>query len=160
MGLAVMAVIVGMAVSMVVVVAAAVLAVEGQVDATGHVGGGEGRADHAHDEVEGVAARCRAASAEDAPATGVDQDLVLGPEAGEREETGERERADDERDIGLRHEFAHAAHVLLHIEAVYGVGDRPRTEEQVGLEEGVGEEVEDRCRPGADAERHRHVPEL
>ena len=47
-----------------------------------------------------------------------------------------------------------------HDEAVYGVGDRARTEEQVRLEEGVGEEVEDRRRPGADTEGHRHVPEL
>ena len=160
MGLAMMAVIVGMVVGVVVVVAAAVLAVEGQVDATGHVGGGEGCADHAHDEVERVAAGSGTTATEQIPAAGVDHDLVLGPEPGEWEHASQRKRPNHERDIGLGHELAHAAHVFLHVEAVDGVGDRTGTEEEVGLEEGVGEEVEDRRRPGADAQGHRHVPEL
>ena len=38
--------------------------------------------------------------------------------------------------------------------------DRAGAEEQAGLEEGVGEEVEQRGGPRADAERHDHVAEL
>ena len=82
-----------------------------------------------------------------------EQDLVLRPEAGEREDAGQRERADDERPERRRHVLPQAAHVLLHVEAVvHGVADRAGAEEQAGLEEGVGEEVEDAAGPGADAE--------
>ena len=52
---------------------------------------------------------------------------------------------------------AHLAHVLL---VGDGVDDRAGAEEEQRLEEGVREEVEDRHRIGADAERHEHVAEL
>ena len=74
----------------------------------------------------------------------------------------ERDRADDERPERLRHVLPQAAHVLLHVEGVVRarVAHRAGAEEEVGLEERVGEEVEDRRDPRADAERHDHVAEL
>ena len=69
---------------------------------------------------------------------------------------------DDEGRERLGHVLAQPAHVLLHVEGVVRarVAHRSRTEEQVGLEEGVREEVEDRRDPRADAEPHHHVAEL
>ena len=52
------------------------------------------------------------------------------------------------------------AHVRLHVEAVHGVGDRAGAQEQAGLEEGVGEQVEDGRRPRTHPERHDHVAQL
>ena len=62
---------------------AAELAEEREVHAAGHVGGGEGRGDHAHDQHEGVGA-VAAGATEEAPSAGAGQDFVLRPESGER----------------------------------------------------------------------------
>jgi hypothetical protein len=68
--------------------------------------------------------------------------------------------ADEEGPVGLRHvllEPAHLAHVLL---AAAGVDHRARAEEEAGLEEGVGEDVEDAGDVGADPGGEEHVAEL
>ncbi|MCY1238485.1 hypothetical protein D9M72_512260 [compost metagenome] len=93
-------------------------------------------------------------------------DRVLREEASRTEErtgntdTGQRDRTDEHHPVGDRDvlpEATHVAHVLL---AIDGVNDRTGTQEQESLEEGVCEQVEDRCAIGADAERHEHVAEL
>ena len=133
---------------------AAGLAEEREVHAARHVGGGHERADDAddHERLVGVV---------DAELVAAGEDLVLRPEAGERRDADERDRC---RSTNVQNVFGmkrlHAAHVLLHVEAVDRVRDRARAEEQAGLEERVREEVEQRGRPGADAERHDHVAEL
>ena len=55
------------------------LAEEGQVHATGHVGGGQRRRQHAHAQHQRVGAVASGA-AQQPPSAGPDQDLVLGPE--------------------------------------------------------------------------------
>ena len=132
-------------------VRAAVLAEEREVDAARHVGRGHERADEPDDDEQLVVV-----------VAGVDEDLVLRPEAREREDAGQRERADHERLVRLRHVLPQPTHVLLHVEGVVrtGVAHRARAEEEVGLEERVREEVEHRRGPRADAERHHHVAEL
>ena len=52
---------------------------------------------------------------------------------------------------------AHAPHVLF---VRNGMDDRAGAQEKQRLEEGVGEQVEDRDVVGTDAERHEHVAEL
>ena len=133
------------------VVPAAVLAEERQVHAARHVRRGHERADEADDQEQLEAVLLR-----------VHEDLVLRPEPGEREDAAQRDRADDERPERLRHVLPQAAHVLLHVEGVVRarVAHRAGAEEEVGLEERVREEVEDRRDPRADAERHDHVAEL
>ncbi len=54
-------------------------------------------------------------------------------------------------------EAPHLPHVLL---AAHGVDDRARPEEEEGLEEGVGHDVEDGRRVGAQARGQEHVAEL
>ena len=54
-------------------------------------------------------------------------------------------------------QVAHVAHVLL---AAHGVNHRAGAEEQQGLEEGVGEDVEHARSECADAERQEHVSQL
>ena len=127
---------------------APVLAVEREVDAASHVGGGHEGADEPEEEDVGVVVL-----------HGPEQDLVLGPEAGEREDPGQGQGADDEGPVRGRHVLLEPAH-LAHVVGMHGVDDRPGAEEQQGLEEGVGEEVEDAGRPGADAEGGHHVTQL
>ena len=111
---------------------AAELPEEREVDQTGHVGTGEGGTDESHDEHEVVrAVRLTRANTE---STGADENLVLRPEPGGWEHSGERDRANHERLVRGRHVLFEPAHVLLHVEAVDGVGDRARAEEQTGLE--------------------------
>ncbi len=57
----------------------------------------------------------------------------------------------------MRPQAAHVAHVLL---AIDGMDDRTGAEEEQRLEEGVGEEMEDRRAIGPYPERHEHVAEL
>ncbi len=140
-------------------VAAPELAVEGHVDQAEHVergqhGAGDGQ--HPEQRVHGA----EAVEVGVAGSEGLGQDLVLGEEAGEREDAGDREGGDQEGPVGGRHVLsqpAHLPHVLL---AAAGVDHRARAEEEAGLEEGVGHEVEDRRDEGADAGAEEHVAEL
>ena len=89
-----------------------------------------------------------------------DDDRVLGKEAGERRNAGERERTDRAGDVGDRQhgaQSAHSAHVLL---VMHGDDHRAGREKQQRLEEGVRAEVKDRDMVGRGAERDAHVAEL
>ena len=89
-------------------------------------------------------------------------DLVLGPEAGERRDAEDREPAEAEGHPGDLHgarQPAEAAHVDLVVHAVH---DRAGAEEHPGLEEAVGEQVEDRegVADRAEAGGQHHVADL
>ena len=125
-----------------------VLAPEDQVTGPGHVGGGEEGA-HQPDHHHGVVAVLGRPH----------DDLVLGPEAGEGEDAGQRDGTHDEGPEGGGHVLPQPTHVA-HVVRVHGVDERAGPEEEEGLEEGVGEEVEDPCRPGAHPHGHHHVADL
>ena len=127
---------------------APVLAVERQDDGPAHVAGGHERPDETEDEDVGVAVL-----------RGPEQDLVLGPEPGQREDPGQGQGADDERPVRLGHVLLQPAH-LAHVVAVHGVDDGARPQEQQGLEESMGKEVEHAGRPGADRQGGHHVTQL
>ncbi len=115
---------------------------------TAHVVGGEQCGDEADCPERGVGV------------PGEEQDLVLGEEAGEWRDPGDRQPPDDERgrsDRQVLAQTAHAAHVLL---TVQSVDDRACPEEEQRLEEGVGDHVEDGGDVGAASDRKEHVPEL
>ena len=89
-------------------------------------------------------------------------DLVLRPEAGERRDADDREVAEGEGRERVGHRLAQCA-VVPHVDVVaHAVHDRARAEEQVGLEETVGDQVEDRERVAGRAEsgREHHVADL
>jgi len=114
------------------VVAAPELPEEGHEEEPPHVGRGEKGGKQGDPEEDGVPGGER-----------LEEDLVLAEEAGEGRDAGDGERADEERPEGpgdLLPEPAHLPHVLL---ARHRVDDRARAEEEEGLEEGVGVEVED-----------------
>ena len=93
-------------------------------------------------------------------APGTEEDLVLGPEAGEREDPGDRQPPDDEGHRGDRHvlpQVAHPAHVLL---VVHAVDDRSGAEEQQALEERMHDHVKDGSDIGAGPDGEEHVAEL
>ena len=89
-----------------------------------------------------------------------DQDLVLAEIAGSVGEGRQREAADEKTQESDRKLFAlrpHAEDVLFVMQAE---NDRAGAEEEQRLEEGVGHQVENRSRPGADAEAEKHVADL
>jgi hypothetical protein len=124
---------------------------EDVADLAGHVEGGEQRAEGRH-----VERRLR-----DGPVVGGVEDGVLRPEAGEdQREAAEGEHADGVGGEGKGHvaaEAAHAADILL---APAAVDNGACAEEEEGLEECVGDEVEHADRRAADAEAEHHVAEL
>ena len=85
---------------------------------------------------------------------------VLREEAGEARHARDGERSDQEGASGDRHLLLQTTHVTDAQLPVQAVHDGPRTEEQQGLEEGVGHEVEDSRRKGADADADDHVADL
>ena len=136
------------------------MAVEGEEGHTPGVEGGEAGHEHPHDEGE-IADRVARVPG----AVGRLDDRVLGIEAGETAQTrdaqaGDRDGADRHDHEGHRQvlrQVAVAAHVLL---VGHGVDHRSGAQEQQGLEEGVGEQVEHRGLIGADAGCHEHVAKL
>ena len=73
---------------------------------------------------------------------------------------GQRQRADDHHDIGIRDAVLQAAHVPHVLLVMHGEDHRAGAEEQQRLEEGVREQVEHADRIGADAHGDEHVAEL
>ncbi len=132
-------------------VAPAEAAAEGHVVEPEHVESGHGRGH----EADGPDPAAVAPDLEGRP-----QDLVLGEEPGQGRDARDGDAADEHGPVGPRHlglEPAHLAHVLL---ARHAVDDRAGAEEQQRLEEGVGHQVEDAGREGADPAAQEHVAEL
>ena len=98
-----------------------------------------------------------AANAGDQP--GFQQDLVLAPEAGQREYAYQAQGPDDGQPVGNGHRLAEAAHIH-HIESAGGVVDAARAEEQQGLKKGVGKEVEQGGVVSPHAQGGHHIPQL
>ena len=115
------------------------------------VEGGEQRAEVAADREDPVEA---------AAVRGEDEDLVLREEARGQREGGEREGADDQQRRGERQRPAEAGH-QVDVLAVRHSGDhRAGRHEQERLEEGVGHQVEEARRVGADPNADDHVADL
>jgi hypothetical protein len=138
--------------------AGARLAVEGHEDQPPGIEAGEGGGDDEQAEGEGGELAMRGERTLD--------DSVLGEEAGRADDrhrdadAGQRQRADDHHPVGDGDQLAQTAH-LAHVLLVgNGMDDRAGAKEQQRLEEGVGEQVEDRRRIEAHAERDEHVAEL
>ena len=124
---------------------------EDVADLAGHVEGREQRSECAHVERE----------LRDGPVVGGVEDGVLRPEAGEEEgEAAEGEHADGVDREGDGHVLAQAAHTANVLLTGTAVDDGACAEEEQGLEEGVGDEVEHADGWAADSETHHHVAEL
>ena len=99
------------------------------------------------------------------------EDLVLGEEAGKARDTCDGDGGDTGRCIKVIGIFflkpAHVPHVLRVVmemavmqRMVHGVDDGAGAEEQAGLEEGVGHQVEHAGAEGADAHGKKHEAKL
>ncbi len=124
------------------------LAVEHQNDLARHVVGGEQRRDHTDGPQRDVLVERR------------EEDVVLGPETGERRDPGDGQPTDQERERGDRHVLAQAAHLLHVLLVVQAVNDRAGTEEHERLEERVRDHVEDRGDVVAGSDGEEHEAEL
>ncbi len=127
------------------------LAVEGAEDHPEGVDGGEKRADVA----DGIQRPVPAAAL-----AGHEQDVVLGEESGERRDPRQGEAADDEAAVGEGHRLLEAAHLLERLLAGHRPDQRAGGHEEQRLEEGVGHQVKEARRVGADGDAHDHVADL
>ncbi len=91
---------------------------------------------------------------------GLEQDLVLAEESGQRGHAGNRNRADQERPVRDRQFLPEAAHVPDVLLAVQRVNHCAGTEEEQRLEERMRVEMEDAGAERADAHRQEHVAKL
>ena len=126
------------------------LAEEGHHHQSGHVEGGDGGTEHGqHPE------RCTALPSSH-------DDVVLGVETGQRRDADDRQVAHAEGHECPGHHLAKRSEVPHVGVVVHGMHHRSGAQEHVGLEEAVGEQVEDResatSRP--DAGRQHHVADL
>ena len=80
------------------------------------------------------------------------ENRVFAEEAAEREHAGERQRGEQEAQVGRAHALVQAADVVdVRGGLVQGVGDVARAQEQRGLEEAVHDEMKQRRRDLAEA---------
>ena len=91
---------------------------------------------------------------------GVGEDRVLGEEARGEREGGERQAADQEEHRGEAHRLPEAAHPVDVLAVRHRRDDRAGRHEEQRLEEGVGHQVEEPLRVGADRDAHDHVADL
>jgi hypothetical protein len=131
----------------------AALAEEGEEHQPRHVEAGEAggeHADHPGEQPDAAVVEGRA------------EDLVLGVEAGGEREADDRQPGGHGGQEGDRHHHAQAAELLDVGGVVVAVHHRAGPEEQLGLEEGVGDQVEDAGDVADRAEPHgdEHVAEL
>jgi hypothetical protein len=139
--------------------AAPELTVEGHKDQAEHVESGQHCTHHA-EYPECVVGRSEVVEIGGAGLECLEQNLVLGEEAGEDRDPGNRQGRSQEGPVGDRHvllEPAHLADVLL---TAAGVDHRSRTEEEAGLEERMGQDMEDGGHEGADTGAEEHIAEL
>ncbi|KAG1254628.1 hypothetical protein G6F68_010756 [Rhizopus microsporus] len=87
-------------------------------------------------------------------------DGVLRVEAREERRTDQGQGTDPHGDEGDRHVLAQAAHLAHVLLVVHRDDDRAGTQEQQGLEERMGHQVEHGGRIGRHAQRHGHVAQL
>ena len=91
---------------------------------------------------------------------GDSEDLVLGPEPGERRNPGDGDGGDRHGRRRHRHRLAEAAHLRHVLLVAHAVDHRAGTEKEQGLEEGMGHEMEDPGDVSGRPDREEHVPEL
>src|SRR5208337_3756804 len=91
---------------------------------------------------------------------GVKEDFILAEEAGEGEDAGNGQGGHYEGPIGDGHVFPEAAHVAHILLAVHAVDYRAGSQEEEGLEKGVGHEMEDTGNKGPHAAGHDHIAQL
>lgn len=137
-------------------------AAEGQQPQAGRVGGGEQGRDQAGDEygpARGAGGMLGVAGDDVLRST---EDGLLGEEAAEGRDRGQREQGHGHRPVGVGDAVAQAPHPGHGGQRVGagGVDDHAGGEEQERLEGAVGEEVEDGGAPVARGEGAGHVAEL
>ena len=151
------------------------VAPEGLEDEAHHVEGGEGRREDAHrpehPRCPGRPLPGRRRVRELHTCGRLDEhareDLVLREEAAREREADDAERGREERPVRERHVLPQAAHVphvlrgrFVVDASVHRMDDAAGAEEEAGLEERVGEDVEEAGREGADADAEHHEAEL
>ena len=132
----------------------AALTVERQEHQAEHVDGRQERGNRADDPEQRAAVAVLRADER------LVENLVLREEPRQERNPGNRQRADQERPVGHRQVLLQAAHIAQVLLAGERVDHGARPEEQQGLEERVGVEMEDARGIGADAHGEEHVAEL
>ncbi len=90
------------------------------------------------------------------------QDRVLAPKAGPGKDAGQGQAAEQKRPVRDRHQSPQSAEAA-HVDRLHGVHHAAGAQEQQGLEEGMGEQVEHagaNARQRTDAEGQKHIAQL